>query len=63
VSVELVHSEPSPDVEQRLFRVMADVSVLQQRLSRAEIRTLYAAIERTRDALSRLLDYADGKDA
>jgi hypothetical protein len=33
------------------------------RISRAETRAVYDQIERARDALSRLLDHADGKDA
>jgi hypothetical protein len=41
---------------------MADVLVL-KRLSRAEIRASYDRLELARDALSRLLDDADGKDA
>jgi hypothetical protein len=62
MSVELVHSQPSQDTMQRVIRIRADTI----RLADAplpEIRALYAQIERARDALSRILDRADGKDA
>lgn len=58
--VELVHSAPSPVIQKRLTRMMMDVRLLAT-LTRAEARTLYDEIETVRDALSLILDRADGK--
>jgi hypothetical protein len=59
MSVELVYRE---DTERRCLRIAADALVLSQR-PMLEVRANYDRIERARDALSRLLDHADGKDA
>lgn len=61
--VELVHSSLPTAQEQRLIRVMNDVCILRAALTPAQIKTQYEALERARDALSRMLDKADGKNA
>lgn len=59
---ELVHSE-LPDAElQRITRVLSDIRKLHG-LTRAQVRTVYDALEAGRDALSVILDKADGKNA
>lgn len=58
--VELVHSEPTAELQTRLFRVLSDVSRLRE-LTRGEARTVYEELEAARDALSLILDRADGK--
>ena len=62
MSVELVHSAPSQDTMKRIIRIRADTIRLAD-LPLAEIRACYEQIEKARDALSRILDRADGKDA
>jgi signal transduction histidine kinase len=62
VSVELVHTQASEDTKRRCIRLLADALVL-SRLTRAEVRAAYSEIEKARDALSRILDHADGKHA
>jgi hypothetical protein len=49
--------------KQRLTRLMTDVLRLREQLTRAQIRTVYQELEAVRDALSNLLDKADGKNA
>jgi hypothetical protein len=61
--VELVYSGLPVAQEQRLMRVIRDVCILRAALTRAQIRTEYATLEKARDELSRMLDKADGKNA
>jgi hypothetical protein len=60
---ELVHSEVPAHQKQRLARLMMDVLRLREQLTRAQIRSVYPELEAARDALSNLLDKADGKNA
>jgi hypothetical protein len=53
---------PSVQMQQRVMRIEMDALKLMD-LSRAEIKTIYDKIEQARDALSRVLDRADGKHA
>jgi len=59
--IELHTSQPTPAIMRRLTRVMMDVVHLKE-LTAAEARALYDDLEATRDALSQILDRADGKD-
>jgi hypothetical protein len=58
--LKLAKTELRPMTEQRLTRMMNDTIAL-QKLSAAEIRAAYLAIEAIRDAMSLMLDRADGK--
>jgi N-glycosylase/DNA lyase len=58
--IELRTSQPTEEIRKRMIRVMSDVVQL-KKLSAAEARILYRDLEATRDALSRILDRADGK--
>jgi hypothetical protein len=60
--IELVSSEPTAAMQQRITRIMTDAKMLRG-LTRAEVNAVYGEIEAARDALSRLLDWADYKDA
>ena len=60
MGIELRTSQPSDELKARMIRVMADTVQL-KKMSAAEARTLYRDLEATRDALSRILDRADGK--
>jgi hypothetical protein len=61
MSVELVHSADEA-TQKRVFRLMADTLFL-SRLTPLQARAVYDEIEKARDALSRILDHADGKNA
>lgn len=58
--IELVHSMPPAELQKRLFRMLSDVSRLRE-LTRGEAQTVYSELEAARDALSLILDRADGK--
>lgn len=60
---ELIHSELAVEDQQRLVRVRNDINSLKATLTRAQVRTAYGILEVMRDALSTMLDKADGKDA
>jgi hypothetical protein len=53
-------SNPNPVMGKRLLRVMVDVAYL-RRMTIPEIRGRYDELEAVRDAISQLLDKADGK--
>jgi hypothetical protein len=58
--LRLAKTEINTMQQQRLTRMMQDTLAL-SKLSPAEIRAAYAELETIRDALSRMLDRADGK--
>jgi hypothetical protein len=59
-----VHTNHVPvNQRQRLNRLAIDVLKLRDQLTRAQIRMVYDEIEKARDALSAILDRADGKNA
>lgn len=59
--VELVHSAPGLETDQRITRIMMECKVLRSKLTRGEARARYLEIEAARDTLSEILDRADGK--
>lgn len=58
--IQLVHSAPSPVMQKRMTRLLADARIVAT-LTRAEAKALYQELETVRDILSRVLDRADGK--
>ena len=60
---KLVHSVLPDDQLRRITRLMLDVHALRGSLTRGQIMTAYEMLEAARDALSRMLDQADDKDA
>jgi hypothetical protein len=62
MSLELVANNPSVSTRQRVLRIAMDAMIL-SRLRASEVAELYDKIEAARDALSRILDRADGKNA
>ena len=60
MSIELIKSDPKPEQQRRVMRLMLDVRKLLG-LSKAEIKAVYRELEAARDALSRILDRVDGK--
>lgn len=59
MSIELVVSD---DVQKRVMRIMADTLALSS-LTRRQVQAVYGELENARDALSRILDRADSKNA
>ena len=58
--LKLVKTDIAPMLEQRVVRMEMDAHLF-RKMSIAEIRAVYPYLERTRDALSEVLDRADGK--
>lgn len=58
--LKLATSDPSEAVHERIAQMKRNTMALRT-LNSAELRALYAEIERIRDCLSLLLDKADGK--
>lgn len=61
-AIELQSSRPSEETCQRITRLMSDVRIL-ARLTAPQVRAVYSELEATRDALSIMLDVADGKSS
>lgn len=59
--IELQTSRPSDETIQRMTRLMLDIRHLAQ-LTPPQARAVYSELEAARDALSIILDAADGKD-
>jgi hypothetical protein len=62
VSLKLVADNPSVSNNRRVLRLAIDAKILSH-LTTSEIKPLYDKIEAARDALSRILDRADDKNA
>jgi hypothetical protein len=62
MSFKLVADNPGVSNVRRVLRLAIDAKILSH-LSASEIRPLYDKIEAARDALSRILDRADDKNA
>lgn len=58
--IELHCSQPSADTLQRVTRIMLDIRHLGS-LTAPQARAVYEELEASRDALSQILDRADGK--
>lgn len=58
--LKLVKTEVMPLTEQRIIRMALDTRLLQL-MTVAEIRAVYSELEAVRDAISKMLDRADGK--
>lgn len=59
MTLDLVHSKPSPDMEQRVLRIRNDALILKNEISRAQARSAFLILERARDDLSAVLERAD----
>lgn len=60
LKLKLIKTELDDEVKQRVIRIQLDAHLLRH-LTLAEIKMVYSEIEAARDALSRVLDRADGK--
>ncbi|WP_340667939.1 hypothetical protein [Bradyrhizobium ottawaense] len=59
MTVELVHSAPSVEMEQRVLRLQADARALKDTMTRSQARTVFLILQDARDNLSRVLDRAE----
>ena len=61
MTLDLVHSQPSPDMEQRVLRLRHDALLLKNEMTKAQARSAYLILEAARDDLSVVLDRAEWK--
>lgn len=61
MQLKLIKTTLRPSTEMRLTRMLKDTLLLRE-LSAAEIKAAYSELEAMRDALSNMLDKADGKN-
>ena len=59
MTVELVHSAPSIEMEQRVLRMQQDALILKNEMTKAQARAVFLILQDTRDNLSRVLDRAE----
>lgn len=57
--VELVHSEPPPEMTQRVLRIRADARALRDSMTKGQARSAFLILEAARDDLSQVVDRAD----
>ena len=58
--IKLHSSQPPPETWERLGRLLDDLNAFSE-LTAPQVRAIYQELEAARDALSRILDRADGK--
>jgi hypothetical protein len=59
VTLELVHSDPPPEMEQRILRIRHDALMLREEMTKGQARSAFLILEKARDDLSAVLDRAD----
>ncbi|QOG21354.1 hypothetical protein [Bradyrhizobium sp. SEMIA] len=59
MTVELVHSAPPVEMEQRVLRLQADARVLKDEMTKSQARSVFLILQDARDNLSRVLDRAE----
>jgi hypothetical protein len=57
--LELIHSDPPPEMEQRVLRMRHDALRLREDMTKAQARSAYLILEKARDDLSAVLDRAE----
>jgi hypothetical protein len=57
--IELVHSDPPPEMEQRILRIRHDCMVLRNSMTKGQARSACLILEKARDDLSAVVDRAD----
>jgi hypothetical protein len=61
LTVELVHSDPPEDMQQRVLRLRADARALCETMSGAQARAVFLILEAARDDLSKVLERSEFK--
>jgi hypothetical protein len=59
LTVELVHSQPTPEMEQRILRMRQDALILRNEMTKGQVRSAHLILEKARDDLSAVLDRGD----
>ena len=59
MTLELVHSDPPPEMEQRILRIRHDAMLLREEMTKGQARSAFLILERARDDLSAVIDRAD----
>jgi hypothetical protein len=59
MTLELVHSQPTVEMEQRVLRLQSDALILKNEMSKAQARAVFLILQNTRDNLSKVLDRAE----
>ncbi|MGX1171259.1 hypothetical protein AB7M16_007525 [Bradyrhizobium sp. USDA 372] len=59
MTVELVHSVPSVEMEQRVLRLQQDARLLKDTMTKNQARSVFLILQDARDNLSRVLDRAE----
>ena len=59
MTVDLIHSAPPPEMEQRILRIRNDALILKNEMTKAQARSAFLILEKARDDLSAVLERAD----
>ena len=59
LTLELVHSSPTIEMEQRVLRMQSDALILKNEMTKAQARAVFLILQDARDNLSRVIDRAE----
>ncbi|WP_271612843.1 hypothetical protein [Bradyrhizobium sp. CCBAU 21362] len=59
MTLELVHSSPTIEMEQRVLRMQTDALILKNEMTKGQARAVFLILQDARDNLSRVLDRAE----
>ncbi|MGC0395244.1 MULTISPECIES: hypothetical protein [Bradyrhizobium] len=59
MTLELVHSSPTIEMEQRVLRMQSDALILKNEMTKAQARAVFLILQDARDNLSSVLDRAE----
>ncbi|GAB9179433.1 hypothetical protein [Bradyrhizobium diazoefficiens] len=59
MTLELVHSSPTIEMEQRVLRMQSDALILKNEMTKGQARAVFLILQDARDNLSRVLDRAE----
>ena len=57
--LELIHSDPHPEMQQAILRIRHDAKELRETMTKAQARSAFLILEKARDDLSAVVDRAD----
>lgn len=59
MTLELVHSSPTIEMEQRVLRMQSDALILKNEMTKGQARAVFLILQDARDNLSSVLDRAE----
>ncbi|MCK1281315.1 hypothetical protein IVB46_39465 [Bradyrhizobium sp. 61] len=59
MTLELVHSSPTIEMEQRVLRMQSDALILKNEMTKGQARAVFLILQDARDNLSCVLDRAE----